>query len=281
MLSAVRARSTLSTHRVLQRTTYNGLTSLILHRSTPKRSLHIPFTPLRRPLVRSLDTRHHPSPHQLRRTSNTTDSQTKNKVKKIIGRIFAYTGVFAIGSLAVIAGFFVYDATTYLRDERVEDIPVSERALYPRRGGPKNLPIAEVFVDDNDSDLKISQKDKPKLVILGTGWGSVSLLKSLDPGEYHVTVVSPENYFLFTPMLPSATVGTLGLRSLVEPVRVIVQRIRGHFLRAEAVDVEFADRLVEISQVDQDGKRQNFYLPYDKLVIAVGTTSSYFDLCCS
>ena len=214
----------------------------------------------------------------MRKTSTSTSSQEKGRIRRILGRIVAYTGVFAIGSLAVIAGFFVYDATTYLRDERVEDLPVSERALYPRRGGPKNLPIAEVFVDDNDSDLKISQKDKPKLVILGTGWGSVSLLKTLDPGEYHVTVVSPENYFLFTPMLPSATVGTLGLRSLVEPVRVIVRRIRGHFLRAEAVDVEFAERLVEISQVDQDGKRHNFYLPYDKLVIAVGKMSSLFDI---
>lgn len=175
----------------------------------------------------------------------------------------------------LIAGFFAYDATTYLREDSVGDVPVSERALYPRRGGPKNLPIAEVFVDDHDSEEMISQKDKPKLVILGTGWGSVSLLKSLDPGEYHVTVVSPENYFLFTPMLPSATVGTLGLRSLVEPVRVIVQRIRGHFMRAAAVDVELSERLVEISQVDHKGDTQNFYLPYDKLVIAVGMMSFF------
>jgi NADH dehydrogenase len=71
-----------------------------------------------------------------------------------------------------------------------------------------------------------SQKHKPKLVILGTGWGSVALLKQLDVGEYHVTVVSPENHFLFTPMLPSATVGTLELRSLVEPIRQIVKRVR-------------------------------------------------------
>lgn len=118
--------------------------------------------------------------------------------------------------------------------------------------------------------MKLEQKDKPKLVILGTGWGSVALMKSLNPGDYHVTVVSPVNYFLFTPMLPSATVGTLGLSSLVEPIRLVVQRLRGHFLRAEAVDVDFDEKLVEISQVDCDGNRKNFYLPYDKLVIGVG-----------
>lgn len=153
----------------------------------------------------------------------------------------------------------------------MEDIPVSELALNPKRGGPKNLPIASSFIDDEDSEEMVEQKDKPKLVILGTGWGSVSLLKTLNPADYHVTVVSPVNYFLFTPMLPSATVGTLGFRSLVEPVRRIVQRVRGHFLRGVAEDVDFSEKLVEVSQMDDNGKEQRFYLPYDKLVIGVGT----------
>ena len=152
----------------------------------------------------------------------------------------------------------------------MSDIPVSEAALSPRRGGPKNLPIADVLVDDDDCAANEAQKDKPKLVILGTGWGSVPLVKTLHPGDYHVTVVSPINHFLFTPMLPSATVGTLEFRSLVEPVRRIVQRIGGHFLKAEAENIEFSEKLVEVSQIDQFGVRQHFYLPYDKLVIGVG-----------
>ena len=115
--------------------------------------------------------------------------------------------------------FFLYDASTYEGPDKMVDIPVSEAALSPERGGPKNLPIARVLVDDEDCPEMEHQKDKPKLVILGTGWGSVAMLKDLNPGDYHVTVVSPVNYFLFTPMLPSATVGTLELRSLVEPVR--------------------------------------------------------------
>ncbi|KAJ5277548.1 hypothetical protein N7524_003701 [Penicillium chrysogenum] len=117
-------------------------------------------------------------------------------------------------------------------------------------------------------------KDKPRLVILGTGWGSIALLKNLNPVDYHVTVVSPTNYFLFTPMLPSATVGTLGLRSLVEPVRRIIDQINGHFLKASAVDVDFSGKLVEVSQIGQDGQTKNFYLPYDKLVIGVGCVTN-------
>jgi NADH dehydrogenase len=192
------------------------------------------------------------------------------KVLAALYKTFAFCGFFVIGTGTVVLAFFLYDASTYRESPSAQDIPVSELALNPRRGGPKNLPIADVLVGDYDSDSMIEQKDKPRLVILGTGWGSIALLKNLNPGDYHVTVVSPTNYFLFTPMLPSATVGTLGLRSLVEPVRRIIDRVHGHFLKASATDVEFSHKLVEVSQVDQDGNTQNFYLPYDKLVIGVG-----------
>ena len=173
--------------------------------------------------------------------------------------------------------FFIYDATTYREADPLGECRVSEVALSPNRGGPKNLPIASILLDDEATEEFAAQKDKPKLVILGTGWGSVALLKTLNPGDYHVTVVSPVNYFLFTPMLPSATVGTLEFRSLVEPIRKIINRLRGHFLRAEAESVEFSEKLVEVSQVDSKGKKQNFYLPYDKLVVAVGMNDLFID----
>ncbi|KAL4896227.1 hypothetical protein BDV59DRAFT_199433 [Aspergillus ambiguus] len=197
-----------------------------------------------------------------------------SKVLNFLLKSFAACGFFIVMSGAAVVAFFIYDATTYNEHSSAEDIPVSELALNPRRGGPKNLPIAEVLVGDNDSETMEEQKDKPRLVVLGTGWGSIALLKNLNPGDYHVTVVSPTNYFLFTPMLPSATVGTLGLRSLVEPVRRIVQRVHGHFLKGEAMDVEFSEKLVEIAGVDVNGKPQHFYLPYDKLVIGVGCVTN-------
>ncbi|CAG8954764.1 hypothetical protein HYFRA_00004689 [Hymenoscyphus fraxineus] len=182
------------------------------------------------------------------------------------------------GSIAVlgvgVVAFFLYDASTYREDLSYKDIRVSELALSPRRGGPKNLPIAEVQLDDFDSEAMERQKDKPKLVILGGGWGSVALLKTLNPDEYHVTLVSPTNYFLFTPMLPSATVGTLEFRSLVEPMRRIIQRVKGHFIRASAEHVEFSEKLVELTQKDANGNDVHFYLPYDKLVIGVGSTTN-------
>lgn len=78
-------------------------------------------------------------------------------------------GLFVAISGGLVLAFFIYDATTYT-DTEVVDIPVSEYALHPRRGGPKNLPIVEYFVDDDDTDEMRTQKHKPKIVILGTGW---------------------------------------------------------------------------------------------------------------
>jgi NADH:ubiquinone reductase (H+-translocating) len=173
-------------------------------------------------------------------------------------------------STTLVAAFFVYDASTYGSTASMEPLPVSTLALNPRRGGPKNLPIAEHFIDDGDNDNKYASKHKPRLLLLGTGWGSVALLKNLNPEDYHITVISPSNQFLFTPMLPSATVGTLELRSLVEPVRKIINRVHGHFLKAMAVDVAFSEKLVEVEAADASGKTVSFYVPYDRLIIACG-----------
>lgn len=188
-------------------------------------------------------------------------------------RTFAFLGItVALGGGAILA-FFAYDASTYREDSSARDCVVSELALHPRVGGPKNLPIIEHFIDDDESENSVVQKHKPKLVVLGTGWASVALLKGLTPDDYHVTVVSPSNYFLFTPMLPSATVGTLELRSLVEPIRRIITQMNGHFLKASAEDIDFSAKLVEVSSLDGDGNEQRFYLPYDKLVVGVGELS--------
>lgn len=41
-------------------------------------------------------------------------------------------------------------------------------------------------------------------------------LKKLDTSEYNVTVISPRNFFLFTPLLPSVAVGTLATNSILQ-----------------------------------------------------------------
>lgn len=244
-----------------QSASIRGGTSKPLHRLGNVRSF-VSSQALRRQLLQS---------HILKRQASTSSTPKKRGVVfTFLNRFLAYTGGFILVSGGLVLAFFIYDASTYREDLSYTDIHVSEQALSPERGGPKNLPIIDTLVDDDDCPEAIHIKDKPKLVILGSGWGSVALLKTLHPGDYHVTVVSPVNYFLFTPMLPSATVGTLELRSLLEPIRRIVQRAKGHFLKADAVDVNLGEKLVEVAQVDSQGNKVHFYLPYDKLVLGVG-----------
>lgn len=205
-----------------------------------------------------------------RAVSTKPQPPTSNAAVRAVYKTAAWIGIFTLVGGTIVLAFFIYDATTYKEGPFNEDIQVSELALFPRRGGPKNLPIAEHLVDDDDSPEKKEQKHKPKLVILGTGWGSIALLKGLNPDDYHITIVAPSNYFLFTPMLPSATVGTLELRSLVEPVRRIISSKNGHFFKGKAVDVEFSEKLVEVTGYDTAGNQENYYLPYDKLIVGVG-----------
>ncbi|CAD6335755.1 unnamed protein product [Miscanthus lutarioriparius] len=69
---------------------------------------------------------------------------------------------------------------------------------------------------------------KKKVLVLGTGWAGTSFLKNLDCSRYEVKVISPRNYFAFTPLLPSVTCGTVEARSIVEPIRRILEKIYIH-----------------------------------------------------
>jgi NADH dehydrogenase len=57
---------------------------------------------------------------------------------------------------------------------------------------------------------------------------------------------------------------------LIEPVRKIAARIKARFLESKAIDIDLDNKLVEV-QGGQEG--ENFYVPYDKLIVAVGATS--------
>ncbi|KAI7892974.1 pyridine nucleotide-disulfide oxidoreductase-domain-containing protein [Mucor mucedo] len=161
----------------------------------------------------------------------------------------------------------------YLLTDRERRIPLGVRekvpslAIYPDRGGVKELPITTHYLEDSID----KENTKPRLVIIGSGWGAVSVLKNLDKDKYNVTIVSENNYFLFTPLLPSATVGTLELRSLIESVRKIAHRIGGHFLEGKALDIDLDNKLLEVEGCHSGEK--HFYVPYDKLIVAVGATS--------
>ena len=87
---------------------------------------------------------------------------------------FRYTGYFCAstvsGFLLLGTGILIHDALTY-SDMHVDRVPVSPLALHPETGGPKNLPVVRVQVDDEENEQVKKIAEKPRLVIVGGGWG--------------------------------------------------------------------------------------------------------------
>ncbi|MGH9362737.1 MAG: FAD-dependent oxidoreductase, partial [Thermoanaerobaculia bacterium] len=110
-----------------------------------------------------------------------------------------------------------------------------------------------------------SERSKPRLLVLGSGFAGFSLLSRLRRGLFDATLLSPRNYFLFTPLLPSAVAGTVEFRSILEPVRRRRRDVRVIEGRAEGVEWE-ARQVRCVSAVGEE----RFVLPYDLLAIAVG-----------
>lgn len=125
-----------------------------------------------------------------------------------------------------------------------------------------------------------SSSSKEKIVVLGSGWGGFRVAKDLDKTKYDVTVVSPRNHFLFTPLLPSTTVGTLEFRCVQEPIRTIKNV---HYLQAVANKIDFSSKKIQCADLykhfdeDKDKIHRNlFSINYDKIIIALGTKSNTF-----
>lgn len=112
-----------------------------------------------------------------------------------------------------------------------------------------------------------------RLVIVGSGFAGYSLARSLRRSKVAVTMVSPRNYFLFTPLLPSAVSGTVEFRSILEPVRRRQRHVRLLQGRVESVDFE-ARRVACRSVVTGEA----FEVEYDVLALAMGAAVSDYGI---
>lgn len=128
---------------------------------------------------------------------------------------------------------------------------------------------------------KTLESKKKKMVVLGTGWAGISFIKDLDPSMYDVKIVSPRNYFAFTPLLPSVTCGTVEARSVVEPIRNIIKKGKGEieFCEAECTKINATNKKVLCRSTFENSPTPNrdFSLDYDYLVIAVGAQVNTFN----
>lgn len=110
---------------------------------------------------------------------------------------------------------------------------------------------AERIVEESDSEYEYQnypsleatkQGEKPRVVVLGTGWAACRFLKGIDTKIYDVVCISPRNHMVFTPLLASTCVGTLEFRSVAEPVTRIQSALaknpKSYFYLATCTDVD-------------------------------------------
>jgi NADH dehydrogenase len=98
-------------------------------------------------------------------------------------------------------------------------------------------------------------------LVLGGGFAGSYVARLL--GSDGATIVSPENFMLYTPMLPEAASGTLEPRHVVVPLRVMCPRAELLLGRATALDEEARSVHVVTEDAEVD-------VTYDRLVVALG-----------
>ena len=153
-----------------------------------------------------------------------------------------------------------------------------ERALKPRAYPLFLLEKGAQIIEDISATATTTSKNakKERIVVLGTGWGAVGFLKAIDYAKYDVTVISPRNFFVFTPMLAGASVGTVEYRSITEPIRQVNTKI--NYLEATASSIDIDNNVVSCDSVVCEGNScsiNSFDVEYDRLLLSVGGTYIY------
>jgi NADH:ubiquinone reductase (H+-translocating) len=123
------------------------------------------------------------------------------------------------------------------------------------------------------------------IVILGSGFAGAQVLKILqrkfkNNENISITLVSKENFILFTPMLPEVASGMIETRHIVTPIRSFCNK--ANFYQADIASIDFKDKQVSIRHPigkfsEPIGWHQHT-LAYDYLVIALGSETRFFGM---
>jgi NADH:ubiquinone reductase (H+-translocating) len=116
---------------------------------------------------------------------------------------------------------------------------------------------------DMDSDPK-----RPRVVILGAGFGGLSATKGLAAAPADVTLVDAQNHHCFQPLLYQVATAALSPADVAWPIRAILRNQKNaRVIMARVTGVDVQARRVHTTETE---------LPYDYLVLATGATHSYF-----
>jgi len=112
-------------------------------------------------------------------------------------------------------------------------------------------------------------RQKPRVVIVGAGFGGLEAAKKLACKDVHVTVIDRTNHHLFQPLLYQVATAALSPADIAAPIRGILSKCKNiEVILAELRSVDVNAKKVKMS----DGAE----LDYDFLVLATGARHSYF-----
>ena len=116
--------------------------------------------------------------------------------------------------------------------------------------------------------MNIPLSSYPRIVIIGGGFGGVSLAKKLSKQEVQVVLIDKNNYHTFQPLLYQVSTGGLEPDSIAYPLRKVLIGYDNFYFR-----------LAEVERIDTAGKKLNTNigdLSFDYLVVATGSETNFF-----
>lgn len=116
--------------------------------------------------------------------------------------------------------------------------------------------------------MNIPTSSLPRVVIIGGGFGGLSLAKNLKNKNFQVVLLDKHNYHTFQPLLYQVATGGLESGSIAYPIRKVVQDQNEVFFR-----------LAEVQRIDTQNKKVISDIGtifYDYLVIATGSKTNFF-----
>jgi NADH dehydrogenase len=114
-----------------------------------------------------------------------------------------------------------------------------------------------------------------RVVILGGGFAGLETARQLECSlaadrQVAVTLISRDNFLLFTPMLAEVAVGAVAPSHVAVPLRSFLRRVQVWQAEVGAIDL---DARVVTARHATTGHEHR--VPYDQLVLALGAVSSY------
>ena len=118
----------------------------------------------------------------------------------------------------------------------------------------------------------------PRVLILGGGFGgmyaALEFERALARGaDVDVTLVNRDNFFLFTPMLHEVAASDLDITNIVSPIRKLLRRVK--FFHGDIEAIDLVHQRVGLSHGHEEHCHS---LPYDHLVLALGSTTNFFNI---